>query len=160
VEPSVTIPFPDDLFEALAQRIAALLSEQPPVQRYLDAEAAALYPGVPVKTLRTKEWRDRERIPVRSLAQTGSAGTGFCSAALLPVLQTDNASRVRIRVHQFVHARAPRDNGDTSGHARSLVFGLIPWVCGIFVPALTALSPLPLPDLDGKEGRPFEPAET
>jgi hypothetical protein len=67
VEPSVTIPFPDDLFEALAQRVAALLSEQPPAERYLDAEAAARYLGVPVKTLRTREWRDREGIPYGQL---------------------------------------------------------------------------------------------
>jgi hypothetical protein len=30
MEPQVTIPFPPDLFEALAQRVAALLREQPP----------------------------------------------------------------------------------------------------------------------------------
>jgi hypothetical protein len=67
VEPSVTIPFPEDLFEALAQRVAALLSEQPPAERDMDAEAAARYLGVPVKTLRTREWRDRERIPYGQL---------------------------------------------------------------------------------------------
>jgi hypothetical protein len=55
VEPGVTIPFPEDLFEALAQRVAAILSEQPAPQRYLDAEAAARYLGIPAKTLRTKE---------------------------------------------------------------------------------------------------------
>jgi hypothetical protein len=67
VEPSVTIPFPDDLFEALAQRVAAILAEQPAAQRYMDAEAAARYLGLPVKTLRTKEWRDREGIPYSQL---------------------------------------------------------------------------------------------
>jgi hypothetical protein len=67
VEPSVTIPFPDDLFEALAQRVAAMLAERPAAQRYMDAEAAAAYLGVPVKTLRTREWRDREGIPYGQL---------------------------------------------------------------------------------------------
>jgi helix-turn-helix protein len=67
VDAAVTIPFPPDLFEALAQRVAAILSEQPPVQRYMDAEAAARYLGVPVKTLRSREWRDRERIPYGQL---------------------------------------------------------------------------------------------
>jgi hypothetical protein len=32
MEASVTIPFPDDLFDALAQRVAAILSEQPAAQ--------------------------------------------------------------------------------------------------------------------------------
>jgi hypothetical protein len=67
VEPQVTIPFPPDLFEALAQRVAELLCEQPPAKRYLDAETAAAYLGIPVKTLRTKEWRDREGIPYSQL---------------------------------------------------------------------------------------------
>jgi hypothetical protein len=67
VEPQLTIPFPPDLFEALAQRVVELLREQPPAQRYLDTEAAAAYLGIPVKTLRTKEWRDREGIPYSQL---------------------------------------------------------------------------------------------
>jgi hypothetical protein len=67
VETHVTIPFPDDLFAALAKQVAELLAERPPVQRYMDAEAAALYLGIPVKTLRTKDWRDREGIPYSQL---------------------------------------------------------------------------------------------
>jgi hypothetical protein len=67
VEPQVTIPFPPDLFEALAQRVAELLREQPSAQRYLTAEAAAAYLGIPVKTLRTKDWRDREGVPYGQL---------------------------------------------------------------------------------------------
>jgi hypothetical protein len=67
MEPSVTIPFPKDLFEAVARRVAGLLAEQPPAQRYMDAEQAATYLGLPVKTLRTKEWRERERVPYSQL---------------------------------------------------------------------------------------------
>ncbi len=67
MDASVTIPFPPDLFEALAQRVALLLREQPPTARYLDTEAAAAYLGISLKTLRTKAWRDREGIPYRQL---------------------------------------------------------------------------------------------
>jgi hypothetical protein len=63
VEPQVTIPFRPDLFEALAQRVAELLRKQLTAQRFMDAEAAAVYTGVPVKTLRTKEWRAEHAVP-------------------------------------------------------------------------------------------------
>ena len=63
MDAQVTIPFPPDLFEALAQRVAELLREQPPAQRFLDSEAAAVYLGIPAKTLRTKEWRDEDGVP-------------------------------------------------------------------------------------------------
>lgn len=33
VDTQLTIPFPPDLFEALAQRVAAILSERPPAER-------------------------------------------------------------------------------------------------------------------------------
>ena len=67
MDATVTIPFPPDLFDALALRVAELLSEQPPSPRYLDAEAAAAYLGIPVKTIRTRAWREREGIPTRKL---------------------------------------------------------------------------------------------
>jgi helix-turn-helix protein len=67
MEAQVTIPFPPDLFEALARRIAELLTERPEAQRYMDADEAAAYLGIPVKTLRTKEWRYREGIPYGQL---------------------------------------------------------------------------------------------
>jgi hypothetical protein len=63
VQPQVTIPFPPDLFEALAQRVAELLAEQPPVQRYMDSETAAAYLGIELKTLKTKSWRDEHDVP-------------------------------------------------------------------------------------------------
>jgi hypothetical protein len=63
VEPTVTIPFPPDFFEALARRVAELLREAPPAQRYLDSEAAAAYLGIPAKTLKTKDWRDDNDVP-------------------------------------------------------------------------------------------------
>ena len=63
MDAQVTIPFPPDLFEALARRVAAILSEQPPAQRYMDSEAAAAYLGVTLKTLKTKAWRDTNSIP-------------------------------------------------------------------------------------------------
>jgi hypothetical protein len=63
----VTIPFPDDLFEALAQRVADLLAERPPAERYLDTEAAAVISASWPKTLRTKGWRDREGVPYSQL---------------------------------------------------------------------------------------------
>jgi len=67
MEPAVTIPFPPDLFEALAVRVAELLAEQPPAQRYLDTAAAAHYLGIAPKTLSTKAWRNKEGIPYRQL---------------------------------------------------------------------------------------------
>jgi hypothetical protein len=67
METQVTIPFPPDLFEALAGRVAELLAERPPAQRYLSTEAAADYLGLSLKTLRTKAWREREGIPYRQL---------------------------------------------------------------------------------------------
>lgn len=67
MDASVTIPFPPDLFEALAQRLAELLAERPPAQRYLDAEAASRYLGISLKTLRTRAWREREGVPYRQL---------------------------------------------------------------------------------------------
>ena len=68
VESTLTIPFPPDLFEALAQRVAQIVAEQPPAHRYLDAAAAAAYLGLPVKTVRTRSWREREGLPCRKLA--------------------------------------------------------------------------------------------
>jgi hypothetical protein len=67
MDAAVTIPFPPDLFESLAQRVAEVLAKRPLEQRYFDAEAAALYIGIPVKTIRTRSWRDREGIPYRQL---------------------------------------------------------------------------------------------
>lgn len=63
MEPQVTIPFPPDLFEALAQRVAELLREQPPAQRFMDSDTAAAYLGIPAKTLKTREWRDEHGVP-------------------------------------------------------------------------------------------------
>ena len=42
-------------------------SDRTPGPRYLDAEAAAAYLGIPVKTIRTRAWREREGIPTRKL---------------------------------------------------------------------------------------------
>jgi hypothetical protein len=67
MDPQVTIPFPPDLFEALATRVAELLAERPPAQRYLDSAAAARYLGIAPKTLRTKAWREQEGVPYRQL---------------------------------------------------------------------------------------------
>jgi hypothetical protein len=63
VETTVTIPFPPDLFEALAERVAVLLAEQPSAQRYMDSDAAADHLGIPAKTLKTKDWRDEHGVP-------------------------------------------------------------------------------------------------
>jgi hypothetical protein len=67
VDATAIIPFPPNLFEALARRVSELLAEQPPGNRYMDADAAAAYLGLPVKTVRTREWREREAIPARKL---------------------------------------------------------------------------------------------
>jgi hypothetical protein len=64
---SVTIPLSTDLLEALSQRVAEILEQRPLAQRYMDSETAASYLGVPVKTLRTRSWRERAGIPCRQL---------------------------------------------------------------------------------------------
>ena len=63
VVPQVTIPFPPDLLEAIAQRVAAILCEQPLAQRYMNSEEAAAYLGIELKTLMTKAWRDEHNVP-------------------------------------------------------------------------------------------------
>jgi hypothetical protein len=67
VDVTVTIPVSPEFLEALARRVAELLAEQPLAQRYLDAESAPLYLGVPLKTIRTKSWRDHQGIPYGQL---------------------------------------------------------------------------------------------
>jgi transposase InsO family protein len=84
VEPQLTIPFPPDFFEALAQRVAEILAERSRAQRYLDAEAAAAYLGIPVKTLRTKEWREREGSRTASSTPASSSSIGSPSMSASP----------------------------------------------------------------------------
>ena len=68
MDATVTIPFPPDLLEALSQRVAEILEQRPPAQRFMDSENAAIYLGLPVKTLRTRSWRERVGIPSRQLS--------------------------------------------------------------------------------------------
>jgi hypothetical protein len=84
VEPQVTVPFPPDLFEALAQRVAELLAERPPVQRYLDAEQAAAYLGIRSRRCGRRSGVTAKASPTGSSTAAASSSTGSPSTSTSP----------------------------------------------------------------------------